>query len=86
MLKIFNTTFHKTWLLSLLSGLSVFLAFEEFRIVPVIFFFPFFFNSMVSSSRNLKQAFAWGFFTSFVVMLGGFYWVTFVIHEFGGLP
>ena len=27
-----------------------------------------------------------GFLTSFIVMLGGFYWVTYVIHEFGYLP
>ncbi|NBX75702.1 MAG: apolipoprotein N-acyltransferase [Proteobacteria bacterium] len=86
MLTTFKNIFHKTWVLSLLSGLTVFLAFEEFAIVPLILFFPFFFNSMVSSSPNLKQAFAWGFFTSFIVMLGGFYWVTYVIHEFGNLP
>jgi len=86
MLKISKTIFHKPWLLSLLAGASVFLAFEEFSILPLILFFPAFFNSMVSTTKNLKQAFAWGFFTSFIIMLGGFYWVTYVIHEFGNLP
>lgn len=33
-----------------------------------------------------RQSFLWGFLTSFVVMLGGFYWIIYVIHEFGYLP
>jgi len=79
------TILNKPWTLSLLSGLSVFLAFEQFGLVPLILFFPWLFNSMILSSENRKQAFALGFFTSFIIMLGGFYWVVYVIHEFGNL-
>lgn len=66
--------------------MMVFLAFEQFRLVPLILFFPSLFNATILSSKNSKHAFAWGFFTSFIIMLGGFYWITYVIHEFGDLP
>lgn len=86
MLRTSRNILNKPWLLSLLSGLSVFLAFEEFGLVPLILFFPWLFNSMFLSVKSGKQAFVWGFFTSLIIMLGGFYWVTYVIHEFGDLP
>lgn len=86
MQKTYNNILTKPWALSFLAGSSVFLAFEEFRVVPLILFFPWLFNSLVRFSKSPTQAFVWGFFTSFIIMLGGFYWVIYVIHEFGNLP
>lgn len=72
--------------LSVLSGILVFLAFEKFNVVPLVFLFPIFFNALAFRCPSFKSAFLWGFLTSFIIMLGGFYWVTYVIHEFGYLP
>ncbi len=65
--------------------MSVFLAFETFGLVPTILFFPFLINLVCRKSQNPLQAFWAGFFISFVIMIGGFYWVVYVIHEFGQL-
>jgi len=85
MLRILKNIFANPWALSIAGGTSVFLAFETFGIVPVLILFPVFSNQLVFQTRSSREAFGFGFFTSFIIMLGGFYWVTYVIHEFGGL-
>lgn len=77
---------HNKLFLSLFSGVLVFLSFEKFNLVPLIFLFPLFFNALSFRCVSFKESFLWGFFTSFIIMLGGFYWITYVIHEFGYLP
>lgn len=86
MQKTFSPIFRKPWHLALLAGTCIFLAFETFSLVPFIVFFPVFLNALILECKNIRQAFLFGFLTSFIIMLGGFYWVTYVIHEFGFLP
>lgn len=86
MLKTSPPILLRNFRLAVLAGASVFLAFETFRLVPFILFFPVFFNALIFSVSSSPKAFFWGFFVSFIIMLGGFYWVTYVIHEFGYLP
>lgn len=69
-----------------MSGVAVFLAFECFNILPFLLLFPVFYNLLLFKVDSSKQAFWFGFFTSFVVMVGGFYWVVYVLHEFGYVP
>jgi len=76
---------HKWWL-AVAAGISVFLAFPCFYLVPTILFFPLLTIRSAELCKTFKQAFWVGFLTSFMIMLGGFYWVTYVIHEFGYLP
>jgi apolipoprotein N-acyltransferase len=78
--------FKNSLFLSVLSGVLVFLSFETYRIVILSFFFPLVFNFLAFQDKSPRENFLLGFVTSFTVMLGGFYWVTYVIHEFGYLP
>lgn len=75
---------HKRWL-SIAAGTSVFLAFPCFYIVPTILFFPALTIRSALLAQNRRQAFGVGFLTSFFVMVGGFYWVTYVLHAFGDM-
>jgi apolipoprotein N-acyltransferase len=86
MQKTFSPIFRKPWHLAVLAGVSVFLAFETYSLVPFIVFFPVFLNALILECKSIRQAFLYGFLSSFVIMLGAFYWVTYVIHEFGYLP
>lgn len=72
--------------LAILSGAAVTLAGEKFNLVPLVLFFPYLLNRLVETQMKPKQALLLGFLTSFVVMLGSFYWIVYVIHEFGYLP
>jgi apolipoprotein N-acyltransferase len=72
--------------LAVAAGASVFLAFPRFEIYPLILLFPGLSLLLVRQCSSTKAAFWYGFLVSFVIMLGGFYWVTYVIHEFGYLP
>ncbi len=76
---------HKGYIASL-AGICLFLSYPKYNLFPLIFLFPFFINTLVKRCENFRQGFLWGFYTSFVIMLGGFYWVVFVLHEFGYLP
>jgi apolipoprotein N-acyltransferase len=76
---------HKTWL-ALLTGISVFLAFPKYGLTPFIFFFPALLNQLARACPGFRSGFRYGFLCSFIIMLGGFYWVTYVLHEFGYLP
>jgi apolipoprotein N-acyltransferase len=76
---------HKAWL-SVLAGVSVFLAFPKYGLAPFIFLFPALLNQLARICSGFRSGFAYGFLCSFIIMLGGFYWVTYVLHEFGYLP
>jgi apolipoprotein N-acyltransferase len=83
---MFQKVFKNKWVLSVLSGALVFLSFEKFNLVLLSFLFPIFFNYLSFQKESFKKSFLLGFVASFTVMVGGFYWVTYVIHEFGYLP
>lgn len=83
---MFKKLWQHKWALATLAGISVFLAFPCFYVVPTILLFPMLTLESVRRCTTGRQAFLVGFVTSFFIMLGGFYWVTFVIHEFGYLP
>ncbi len=80
--KLLNNSFF----LSVFSGISVFLAYECFNILPLVLLFPVFYNLLLFNVDSSKKAFWFGFLTSFVIMVGGFYWVIYVLHEFGYVP
>ncbi|NDC23583.1 MAG: apolipoprotein N-acyltransferase [Proteobacteria bacterium] len=80
--KLFKTP----WIISALCGVLVFLSFETFNLPLLALVFPILFNRLSFENFTLKKSFALGFLTSLIIMLGGFYWVTYVIHEFGYLP
>lgn len=75
----------KPWL-SILAGLGMVLAFSPISWVPFVFFLPFLSIALIRLCPTAGNGFRWGYLTSFVIMLGGFYWVTYVIHTFGYLP
>lgn len=85
MTKIFKKLFDNPWGLSVLAGISVFISFETFRLVWALLFFPFLFTAACFQTKSFKQSVGVGFITSTVIMLGGFYWITYVVHEFGQL-
>ncbi len=76
----------KNIILSICAGVTVFLAFPVFDLYPLIFLFPLLCNYLIFSSRNIKESFLFGFISSYIIMLGGFYWISYVIHVFGYLP
>lgn len=78
--------FNRPLILSLVSGSAVFLAFPPFNLWPMVLVFA---VSGIHLSRfftSIRSAFGWGFLVSCVIMCGGFYWIIYVIHEFGYLP
>ncbi len=83
---MWKALYHNKWCLSILSGILVFIAFPKWELLPTIFIFPIFLNRLAFVCKTSVCAFSFGFLTSLVIMLGGFYWVTYVIHEFGLLP
>jgi apolipoprotein N-acyltransferase len=76
---------HKRWA-AIVAGLSMVLAFSPICLVPLVFGLPVLLMAVVRDCRDWKDGFKWGFLASFVIMLGGFYWVTYVIHTFGEMP
>ncbi len=83
---MYQRLFKKSWALSILSGACVCLSFEKFNIFFLSFFFPIILNWLSFQKHSLKKHFLLGFVTSLTLMVGGFYWVTYVIHEFGYVP
>ena len=86
MSKMLNALWRNPFALSLIAGVLVVLSFPTIEWVPTIFFFPIFLNQLSLQVKSSRQAFFFGFLTSFFIMLGGFYWVVYVIHVFGYLP
>lgn len=76
---------HK-YALAIVAGILTFLAFPRWELVPTVLGLPVFLNLLTLRCRTFRSGFLFGFLCSFVVMLGGFYWVTYVIHVFGYLP
>ncbi len=72
--------------LAILAGLGMVLAFSPISLVPFVVVLPFFSVLLVRLCRSPGEGFKWGFLTSFLIVLGGFYWVTYVIHTFGYMP
>ncbi len=72
--------------LALASGISVFLSFEKFNLVPLIFAFPLFYVALVLRCSGFRSGFGWGWVTSSVIGWGTAYWVVHVLHEFSGMP
>jgi apolipoprotein N-acyltransferase len=83
---MFQKLYRNKAIISALAGIFVFLAFPQFEVLPFIILFPVFFNFLILACESTQESFWYGFLSSFFVMLGGFYWVIYVIHEFGYLP
>jgi len=76
---------HSRLALATLAGVCTFLAFERYLIVPLIIVAPYLFARLSLACPTHSSAFRWGFFSSCIIMVGGFYWVTHVLEEFGQL-
>lgn len=74
------------WALMIIAGAAVFLAFPKYDLYPLSIGFGFFFLAAARHFKSASSAFGWGLFVSLIIMLGGFYWVTYVLHTFGFLP
>lgn len=72
--------------LALLAGFSAVLAFPPINLAPLAPLCPFFFFVVLERETRPKKAALWGFLASLAIMLGAFYWVVYVLHEFGYLP
>ncbi|MBI1860196.1 MAG: apolipoprotein N-acyltransferase [Deltaproteobacteria bacterium] len=83
---MFRKSFDSPVALVILAGASVFLAFPKFNLWPLVLLFPLFAIHLNACVTSVRRAFLAGFWVSCVIMLGGFYWVTYVIHNFGFLP
>ena len=62
------------------------LAFAPIKITSAVFFCPLFLILAVQRCRSGREAFLSGLLSSFVIMVGGFYWVVYTIHLFGHMP
>jgi len=79
----------KIWVpdwLTLISGLLIVFSFPPWDFWPLIWvcLIPWF--AALTRAKTLKVAVIQGFWLSFIMSLGGFYWVAFVLQEFGNLP
>ncbi|RMF57313.1 MAG: apolipoprotein N-acyltransferase, partial [Calditrichaeota bacterium] len=72
------------WLYPVLGGVSIFLAFERFNLLPTLFLLPFFLDHM--RRLPLKQKLRAYWVMAIVTNLGGFYWISNVARDYGGLP
>ena len=83
--KLWPEALNSHWALAFFSGLCLILAGPPIAFWPAVFVFPALFNLLVLRTQKVGLGFWWGFFTSFVSMVGLFYWVTYVIHMYGDL-
>lgn len=83
-----NTGFLPALVLTVLSGCGVFLSFPNFFEVELFFLQWFALVPLlwVLEGRSVKQSFGWGLWTGFVVNLGGFYWISHLLMDFGHFP
>ncbi|MDX9719387.1 MAG: apolipoprotein N-acyltransferase [Myxococcota bacterium] len=77
--------FYQRFLLSVGGGAAVFLAFPTFDIWPLAYvaLIPLLY---AIRDRRPVQAFGWGALFGFVTNLGGFYWLSGLLRDFGHLP
>lgn len=68
------------------AGLATVLAFPPIEIIPLVLVAGVLLAALVQRSDGFRDGFKWGFVASLVIMWGGFYWVVYVLHEFGHLP
>ena len=78
--------FDNPWILASLAGISIVLSFPNFSLWPLSVLFPVFFLRLARCFGSARSAFLWGLFVSFTLMVGGGYWVVYVLHVFGYLP
>lgn len=72
--------------LALAAGLANVLAFSPICIWPFIFLTPALLFVAVSRCKSYKEALICGYLCSLVIMVGGFYWVTYTLQLFGHMP
>ncbi len=82
--KILNATNIKTFVLPVLAGISIFLAFERYNFLPGLFVLPFLLAGMRDLPLKRKLLAYW--IMAIVTNLGGFGWIRLVAMDFGGLP
>lgn len=73
---------------STLAGIGVFMSFPNFTGVEV---FPVLWVALIPmlwamDSPSWKAAFGWAWWTGFITNTGGFYWLDYMLQEFGHLP
>ena len=71
---------------TLLSGFLMVISFPPFDLSPLIYvaWLPWF--VALDRSQTLKQRMLQGFWLCFLMSIGGFYWVSYTIAQFGKLP
>jgi len=74
----------KTYLYPILAGACIFLGFESLKLFPLLLLWPFFLNGM--RQLPLKQKIAAYWLMAISANLGGYYWITLVAQDYGGLP
>ena len=73
-------------LLSFLAGLFLVFSFAPFNFALLCFGFPWLFGVLLLRAKSPREAALFGFVASLAIMLCSFYWVVYVLHEFGYLP
>ena len=77
---------HWQLLAATLSGVLVFLSFPEFNHHVLLWFSLVPLLLVLERIRRRKKAFWIGWWTGFVTNLGGFYWISGMLEDFGHLP
>src|SRR5688572_3339703 len=71
---------------TILSAALIVLAFPPWDLFPLIWVGLIAWFFALEKATSSKNAFIQGLWLSFFMSLGGFYWVAYVLREFGGLP
>jgi apolipoprotein N-acyltransferase len=74
--------------LAILAAAATVLAFPSVCWSPLVILCPLFLTLLVNrvAFEPIKVAFGYGFLTGYLMILGGGYWIAYVVHEFGYLP
>jgi apolipoprotein N-acyltransferase len=72
--------------MTVLSGLLVVLAFPPWNLWLLIWVCLIPWLAVLKRCPTYREAVVQGFWLNYWMTLGGFYWVAYVLHEFGGLP
>lgn len=78
--------FQYRWLAALWAALPLIFAYAPFDLNLLGFLLPPILIGLAFRCRNFKEGFKFGFLHSTWLMIGGFYWIVYVIHVFGYLP